>query len=187
MSAEMRIAMWSGPRNISTAMLRAWENRADTSVIDEPFYGYYLQQTGAGHPGAAEIIAASETNWRRIVAQLTGPIPNGRRIFYQKHMTHHLLPEISRDWLVQVQNCFLIRDPAEVIVSYAKKNPKPRLHDLGFVQQLDIFNCVRQGTGEVPPVVDAKDVLRNPGPILKLLCDAMGVEFDTHMLSWRAG
>src|SRR5213592_4339178 len=143
MEAPVRISMWSGPRNISTAMMRAWGNRADTFVIDEPFYAYYLKETGADHPGADEVIAAGETDWRGIIAQLSGPIPNGARIFYQKQMTHHLLPEISRDWLTGVANCFLIRDPAEVITSYAKKHGDPALGDLGFVQQLEIFNFVR--------------------------------------------
>ena len=109
--AGLRIAMWSGPRNISTAMMRAWGNRADTYVVDEPFYAFYLNETGVDHPGADEVIGAGETDWRKIVAQLTGPIPNGARIFYQKQMTHHLLPKVSRDWLREVTNCFLIRDP----------------------------------------------------------------------------
>ena len=187
MSANRRIAMWSGPRNISTAMMRAWGNRADTVVIDEPFYGYYLKQTGADHPGAGEVIAATATDWRKVVSELTGPIPKGARIFYQKQMTHHLLPEISRDWLMQVTNCFLIRDPAEVIVSYLKKNGTPRLEDLGFVQQLEIFNFVRERTGEIAPVIDAKDVLQNPERMLCLLCEAIGVEWDDGMLSWPAG
>ena len=119
--APLRIAMWSGPRNISTAMMRAWENRPDSAVWDEPFYAYYLSATGLDHPIADAVIAAGETDWRKVVAAVIGPPPNGRRIFYQKHMTHHLLPEIDRGWLRQVQNCFLIRDPAEVLASYAAK------------------------------------------------------------------
>jgi Sulfotransferase domain len=184
---QVRIAMWSGPRNISTAMMRAWGNRADTVVIDEPFYGYYLKGTGAPHPGADEIIAAMETDWRKIIQQLTGPITSDARISYQKQMTHHLLPEISRDWLMQVTNCFLIRDPAEVIVSYIKKNRNPQLEDLGFVQQLEIFHFVSKRTGNVPPVIDAKDVLQNPERTLRLLCRAVNVGFDPAMLSWPQG
>ena len=104
--------MWSGPRNISTAMMRAWGNRADTAVIDEPFYAYYLETTGKKHPGAAEIIAGGETGWQKIVADLTtGPIPSGKRILFQKQMTHHLLPKVDREWIVDLTNCFLIRDP----------------------------------------------------------------------------
>jgi hypothetical protein len=181
----LRIAMWSGPRNISTAMMRAWGNRSDTVVIDEPFYGYYLKQTGLDHPGANEVIAVMEPDWRKIVTELTGPIPGGKNIFYQKQMTHHLLPEVSRDWLMQMTNCFLIRDPAEVIASYLKKNDAPRLEDLGFVQQLEIFDLVRER--QLPIVIDADDVLRDPERMVRLLCDAVEVEFQSAMLSWPAG
>jgi len=182
-----RIAMWSGPRNISTAMMRAWGNRPDTLVVDEPFYAFYLKKTGADHPGAKEVIALGETDWRKIVANLTGPVPNGRRIFYQKQMTHHLLPEVSRDWLGQVTNCFLIRDPGEVIASYIKKNREPTVEDVGFVQQAEIFDFVRSQTGSVPPVIDAGDVLRDPRRMLQLLCEAIGVDFSNAMLSWVPG
>src|SRR3979411_2181643 len=123
----VRIAMWSGPRNISTAMMRAWGNRPDTAVIDEPFYAYYLERTGKKHPGAAEVIAQGETDWGKIVRQLTGDVPGGKRIYFQKQMTHHLLPEIEREWIIDLTNCFLIRDPREVILSYIKKNPEPTL------------------------------------------------------------
>src|SRR5438477_3984816 len=183
----VRIAMWSGPRNISTAMMRSWGNRPDTFVIDEPFYAYYLEQTVAAHPGAKEVIATGEINWRKIVAQLTGPLPNDARILYQKQMTHHLLPEIDRGWLGQVTNCFLIRDPADVIVSYMKKNNEPALEDLGFVQQAEIFDFIRREAGSVPPVIDADDVLRDPKRVLRVLCDAIGVKFTEAMLSWPRG
>jgi hypothetical protein len=187
-SPPIRIAMWSGPRNISTAMMRAWGNRSDTTVIDEPFYAYYLERTGKGHPGAAEVIAAGETDWSKIIRDLTKePIPGGKRIFFQKQMTHHLLPEIDRKWLVDLTNCFLIRDPREVLLSYIKKNPGPALGDLGFVQQREIFNFVRERTHTTPPVVDARDVQQNPEPILRLLCNAIGVSFDKTMLSWPPG
>jgi len=118
MSEAIRMAMWSGPRNISTAMMRAWGNRRDTAVVDEPFYAYYLRASGKEHPGADEVIATGEIDWRKVVAQLTGPIPSGKRIFFQKHMTHQLLPEVDQQWLVAMTNCFLIRDPREVITSY---------------------------------------------------------------------
>src|SRR6476646_2765136 len=121
----VRIAMWSGPRNISTAMMRAWGNRADTFVCDEPFYAYYLQATGRDHPGAAEVISHGETDWGKVIGRLIGDVPGGKRIFFQKQMTHHLLPEIDRGWLSQVTNCFLIRDPANVIISYLKTNDDP--------------------------------------------------------------
>jgi hypothetical protein len=184
--------MWSGPRNISTAMMRAWGNRADTAVIDEPLYAYYLERTGKNHPEAAEVIAQGETDWRKVVRKLTGPLPESRHkgpshIFFQKQMTHHLLPEIDRGWMVDLTNCFLIRDPREVILSYIKKNPDPELEDLGFVQQCEIFEFVRERTNSIPSVVDAKDVLENPERILRQLCDAVGVGFDKAMLSWPPG
>lgn len=186
-SDPKRIAMWSGPRNISTAMMRAWGNRPDTFVCDEPFYAYYLKESRLDHPGADEVIAQGETDWRRVSGQLTGPIPNVKRIYYQKQMTHHLLPEIDRAWLGKVTNCFLIRDPADVIVSYIKKNNDPTLEDIGFVQQAEIFDCVCAETGSVPAVIDSHDVLENPERILRLLCDAVGVEFMDAMLSWPPG
>jgi len=187
MVQPVRIAMWSGPRNISTAMMRAWGNRADTFVVDEPFYAYYLRATGKKHPVSDVVIASGETDWRKIVAQLTGPIPNGKRIFFQKQMAHHLLPDVDREWLSGVTNCFLIRDPREVIASYVKKREDPALQDLGFMQQVEIFDFVRAHANSVPPVVDAKDVLENPKRILCLLCEAVGVDFSESMLSWPPG
>ncbi len=187
MSEPLRLAMWSGPRNISTALLRSWGNRADTSVIDEPLYAYYLQRTGKKHPLADEVIAAGETDWRKVAASLTTVAPVGKGIVYQKQMTHHLLPEIERDWLAGLTNCFLIRGPAEVITSYLKKNDDPTPEDLGFPQQLEIFNWVRERSGAIPPVIDARDVLRDPEGTLRRLCAAVAVEFDRAMLSWPAG
>ena len=187
MAQPIRIAMWSGPRNISTAMMRAWGNRPDTAVIDEPFYAYYLKATAKRHPGADEVIAVGEVDWRQVIAHLTGPIPNGKRVLFEKQMTHHLLPEIDRGWLRTVTNCFLIRDPREVIASYIKKREDPALEDLGFLQQAEIFDLVVAGTNSVPPVVDARDVLQDPQRVLGLLCEAVGVEFSKSMLSWPGG
>lgn len=167
--------------------MRAWGNRPDTTVIDEPFYAFYLAKTGDPHPGAEEVIAQGETDWRKVVDHLTGPVPEGKSVFYQKQMTHHLLPEISRRWLREVVNCFLIRDPGEAIVSYLKKNREPSVEDVGFPQQVAIFDYVRAETGRVPPVLDARDVLENPEKMLRLLCEAVGVEFDERMLSWPPG
>jgi hypothetical protein len=194
MMPRLRIAMWSGPRNISTAMMRSWGNRADTVVVDEPFYAFYLQATGKKHPVAREIIASGETDWRRVVATLTTNVLQFGHtsrstvgLFYQKQMTHHLLPEVERDWLNGLANCFLIRDPAEVIASYVKKNDDPELEDLGFVQQAKIFGWVRERSETIPPVIDARDVLQDPERLLHLLCRAIGVEFDPAMLSWPPG
>lgn len=184
----LRLAMWSGPRNISTAMMRSWGNRADTVVIDEPFYAFYLKETGKAHPGATEIIRHGETNWQRVVDHLLAPaLPSGVAVFYQKQMTHHLLPEVERSWLGSVENCFLIRDPAEVIASYLKQNGEPALEDLGFVQQLEIFEFVRRADDKTPPVIDANDVLRHPEKTLRSLCEVLSLPFDAAMLSWPRG
>ncbi|HYN20893.1 MAG TPA: HAD family hydrolase [Thermoanaerobaculia bacterium] len=184
---SLRIAAWSGPRNISTAMMRAWENRSDATVVDEPFYAYYLETTGLDHPGREEVIAAGETDWRKVVASLTGPTPQGRAIFYQKHMTHHLLPEVDTAWLAQVTNVFLIRDPREVLLSYVKSRPTVTAEDIGVPRQMEIYELVRTLTGEEPVVIDAGDFLKAPEAHLRAWCDRLGVAFTDRMLSWPAG
>ncbi len=185
--APLRIAMWSGPRNISTAMLRSWGNRPDTFVCDEPLYAHYLKVTGLAHPGADEVIAHHESDWRKAVDWLLGPVPGGKSVFYQKHMAHHLLPEIERDWLDSVTNAFLIREPREMLTSLAKILPSPRLEDTGLPQQVEIFGRVRERTGAIPPVVEAREVLDDPRGTLSRLCEALGLPFDEAMLSWPPG
>jgi hypothetical protein len=186
-SGQLRLAMWSGPRNISTALMRSWGNRPDTFVCDEPFYACFLQQTRRNHPGRDEVIASQETDWRKVAAWLTGPIPEGKPIFYQKHMAHHLLPDVDRAWLGEVTNCFLIRRPEEVITSYIKKAPDPELEDTGFPQLCDIFGWVREHTNQAPVVLDTRDILEDPRRMLALLCDALGVAYTDAMLSWPEG
>ena len=183
----VRIAMWSGPRNISTAMMRAWENRPDTVVVDEPFYACYLAATGLAHPGRADVLASQPTDWRAVVADVTGPPPDGAAVFYQKHMAHHLLPDMDVGWLDHVTNCFLIRDPDEVAASYARTRAAPTAEDLGFVQQAKIFERVADRIGRAPPVLDARDVLKAPHHLLTLLCGSVGVPFSERMLHWPAG
>lgn len=185
--ATVRIAMWSGPRNISTALMRSWGSRPDTFVCDEPLYAYYLEQTGVDHPRAPAIIAHYETDWRTVVASLTGPVPQGKRIFYQKHMTHHVLPEVSLDWLDGFVNCFLIRDPREVITSLGKVVPHLTLEDTGLPRQVKIFGRAKIRSGQVPPVIDARDVLRDPASILSKLCARIGVPYTDDMLRWPPG
>lgn len=187
MSSGLRIAAWSGPRNISTAMMRAWENRSDAAVVDEPFYAHYLATTGLDHPGREEVIAAGETDWRKVVAALTGPIPGDRAVFYQKHMTHHLLREVDTAWLAQVTNVFLIRDPREVLLSYVKSRPTVTAEDIGVPRQMEIFECVRGLTGTEPMVIDAGEFLKAPEAHLRAWCDRLGIEFTDRMLSWPAG
>ena len=123
MPEKRYVAMWSGPRNISTAMMRAWENRADTIVHDEPFYAHYLANTDYDHPSKQEIINTYESDWQKVVQQLTGDLPDNKSIYFQKHMTHHMLPHMSKDWMLNVTNCFLIRDPRRVLLSFSKVIP----------------------------------------------------------------
>jgi len=186
--SAIRIAMWSGPRNISTAMMRAWENRSDTVVQDEPFYAHYLQATGIEHPLRDDVIASCETDWRRVARQLTRePLPPGRTICYQKQMAHHILPRMELDWMDSLVNCFLIREPREVIASYLKVRPDVTLDDLGLKQQWTLFQRARSIQGEDPPVIDARETLENPRRMLGLLCERVGLPFFESMLSWPAG
>src|SRR2546423_12113583 len=166
----LRIAMWSGPRNISTAMMRSWGNRSDTFVCDEPLYPHYLWVTKRAHPGAAEVLATGSADVQKAIDFVIGPVPGSKPIFYQKHMTHHLLPNIDRGWLRQLSNCFLIREPREVITSFIKQMPDANLADLGFTQQTEIFELVCKWTAKIPPVIDARDVQDNPKKILSALC-----------------
>jgi hypothetical protein len=187
MTAPVRIAMWSGPRNISTAMMRSFENRPDTAVIDEPFYAAYLAATGIDHPLREESLASQPTDWCEVVKTVLGPVPHGRAIFYQKHMTHHMLPEFGRDWIAQVRNAFLIRAPEDVLASYVEKRSDVALEDIGFVQQREIFEREADRLGRAPPVIDAADVLRNPHATLSALCRALDIPFTEQMLSWPPG
>ena len=187
MTETLRIAMWSGPRNISTAMMRAWENRPDTRVWDEPLYAYYLDHTGIDHPMREAVIEAGLRDWREAVARLRGPAPGGERIFFQKHMTHHFLPEVDRSWLSDVVNCFLIRDPREVLASYVKARSSVTVEDVGIPQQAQIFDEVVRSGGAAPVVLDARDVLERPEAMLRALCEHLDVAFDASMLSWPKG
>ena len=178
----IRIAMWSGPRTVSTALMRAWENRPDTVVADEPLYAFYLDRTGIAHPGREQVVASQPTSWEAVISQLTAASPAaGRTVFYAKHMTHHLLPEVDRDALAPLRHAFLIRDPRELLASYARVRATPTLDDLGIWQQAEIFD--RFGG----PVIDARDLLEDPETVLRALCAALGVPFTTAMLSWPAG
>jgi Sulfotransferase domain len=185
----IRIAMWSGPRNISTAMMRAFENRADTAVWDEPFYAAYLKETGLDHPMRDEILRHHETDWREVAAATIGPVPDGAAVFYQKHMTHHMIDEIGRGWMdhEDMRHAFLIRDPESVIASYAAKREVVTLDDIGFRQQSELFDRVADTLGKAPPVVDSRDVLADPEAMLGKLCEHLEIVFDPAMLTWPAG
>jgi hypothetical protein len=180
MTDGIRVAMWSGPRNISTALMRSWENRPDCRVVDEPLYAYYLAETGLDHPARDEVIAAGEVSWQAVVAELTAPTEG---IYYQKHMTHHLIPQLPRDWIGELTNVLLIRDPAEVVASYVRSRADVVAEDIGLVQQAELYD---QLDGEVP-VLDAADFLRDPEGYLRWLCRHIGVDFTDSMLHWPAG
>lgn len=182
----IRIAMWSGPRNISTAMMRAFENRADTLVVDEPLYAHYLRTTGAPHPGSDEVLAAQENDWRKVVDALTHDAPGPCAIYYQKHMAHHVCGDMDLDWLAGLRHAFLLREPKAMLTSLAKVLPRVTLADTGMAQQRDIYRRVLDAGG-APPVIDSADVLRDPRRALTMLCEALGIGFDEAMLRWPAG
>lgn len=182
----MKIAMWSGPRNLSTAMMYAFASRSDCAVVDEPFYASYLYATGLNHPMRAEILASQPNDPGQVVRQIKGSNPAQKPHFYQKHMTHHMVPEIPRDWMRGVQNIFLIRHPARVVASFAKKHPDVRPADLGFDQQVELFQYT-QLLGQTPLVVDSHDIREDPEGTLSALCVALGLDWDPAMLSWAKG
>jgi Sulfotransferase domain len=182
---SVNIAMWSGPRNISTAMMYSFGNRADCVAWDEPFYAFSLVNHGNDHPMRDEIIAANESDWDRLVDKCVGPA--AKPVFYQKHMTHHMLRGFDRSWIHKLTNAFLIRAPERVLASYTKKWSDVSLRDIGFVEQAEIFDAVAQRTGEPPAVVDADDILKNPKETLTALCAVLGICFDSAMLQWPKG
>jgi len=179
--------MWSGPRNMSTTMMRSFGARADTKCVDEPFYAAYLERTGLRHPMSDEIFASQSSNPIEIVADLTCPSENDPPIFYQKHMTHHMLPDLPRAWMADCKNVFLIRHPARVIGSYARKMEKVTLGAIGFPQQLSLFETATEIEGRPPLVVDSDDILRDPETLLRALCTALEIDWDPAMLSWPSG
>ena len=180
--------MWSGPRNISTALMRSFGNRPDTIVEDEPFYAHYLLKTGYNHPMRNEIINSQSTNWNTIVKRLITEIPNNKDIWYQKHMAQHNLPNNSLDWTKHITNCFLIRNPKEVIYSYTKKFELKSADQIGFPQQLALFNKLKKQNPNFPPIViDSKDILLNPKALLTAFCNRLKIPFYKEMLNWPKG
>tara|TARA_Y100000588_G_scaffold375963_1_gene453046 strand:+ start:718 stop:1449 length:732 start_codon:yes stop_codon:yes gene_type:complete len=183
----LRIAMWSGPRNLSTALMRSFENRKDTTVIDEPFYAHFLKKTGLEHPGKEEVLKSQSTNWDEIVNLCTGAIPENKPIWYQKHMAQHNIKGYDINWIKNLKNCVLIRDPKYVIASYNKEFPIEDIRMLGYVQQEEIIQLLEKENNQSPPIIDATDILRYPKKILKKLCIRLGIQFSTRMLNWPMG
>lgn len=182
----MRIAMWSGPRNLSTAMMYSFGARGDCAVVDEPFYGPYLRMTGLDHPMRAEILASRPEGEDEVVAGILGSVPAQKPHYYQKHMTQHMVAGMPREWMAEVTNVFLIRHPARVIASFGAKWDGFGLSDIGFTQQTELFEHCR-ALGQNPVVVDSSDIRRDPEGVLRKLCAAIGLEFDPAMLSWPRG
>ena len=181
----VRICMWSGPRNISTTMMRSFENRADTAVIDEPFYAHYLSVTGYDHPMRDDVLKAQASDWRQVVQVLMHDEP--APIFFQKQMCQHVTHEMSLDWAASARHFFLMRDPRLMAASFGNKLPGFTAADLGVNQELEIYRQIEALTGQAPPVIDAQDVLMAPEPMLRALCDTIDIPFDTAMLGWPAG
>jgi len=182
----MKLAVWSGPRNLSTALMYCFGSRPDFAAIDEPFYAAYLAKTGIKHPMQTEILASQSTDAKDVGLALLDSIPNDKDHFYQKHMTHHFLEGFPMKWMDGCEHVFLIRHPARVLNSYRIKREKPTLADIGFVQQLDLFERVR-ALGKVPIVIDASDIRAKPEKMIERLCDTVGIPFDPSMLNWPKG
>lgn len=183
----LRIAMWSGPRNLSTAMMRSFGSRADSFVTDEPFYGAYLKATSDPQPMADQVMASMDCDWHGVARSMTGPCPAGTAIWYQKHMAHHMVGPIAHHDLPGLRHAFLIRDPARVVASYAAKRVAVRSDHLGTDKQVEFFDREADRLGHAPPVVDSADILRDPPAMLQKLCAALGIAWDAAMLRWAAG
>jgi hypothetical protein len=183
----LRIAMWSGPRNISTALMRSFEARGDSAVIDEPFYAAYLRHSGVVHPLGDEVLASQPNDWQTVSTGLLGPVPGGLPIYYQKHMTHHMLPQFGLAWMERVRNVFLIRDPRAVLASYVRKRAEVNLSDIGVVRQRELFEREAERLGAAPPVIDGADVQADPAGVLAQLCAALQIPFVERMLRWPPG
>ena len=181
------IAMWSGPRNISTALMRSFENRSDCFVSDEPFYSYFLYKTGLKHPLSDEIINSGLIDYNKIIKYITGSIPSSKNIWYQKHMAHHILKGVNMDWIKNMDNCLLIRHPSDVILSYSKRNKINSIQQLGYLQQIEIYQMLTKEIGVSPIIIDAQDLLREPKKMLIEICKNLKIEFDEKMLSWKPG
>lgn len=186
-STSLRVAMWSGPRNISTAMMRSFENRSDCVVSDEPLYAAFLKQTGLDHPGALEVIADGECDWRKVTTTLTSAIPGNKTLWYQKHMSHHLLDGMEHQWIYALNNVFLIRHPNAVVASYIKSRAEVKPKDIGLLQQAELFDELIRETGKTPLIIDSAEFLTQPRDYLQALCLHLSIPFQEAMLSWPSG
>jgi len=182
----MKIACWSGPRNISTALMRSWSSRMDTFVSDEPFYAYYLKEKKLKHPMYEEIINHYPNTYDAVVNSITGEIPQSKKIWYQKHMAHHLINLDDIEWIKGFHNCFLIRHPKDVINSYIKKNKFYHVDELGYPQQYRLIQYLRKNKKNTI-VIDSSILLKDPRSVLSQWCEELNIDFDTKMLIWEKG
>lgn len=187
MNAPIRIAMWSGPRNISTAMMRSFSARGDCAVSDEPFYGSFLKASGEPHPMAQAIIADMDCDWQSVLQTESGAAPGGQPVWYQKHMPHHMVGPISIADMPDHTHAFLIRAPERVVASYQRKNELEHADALGFAQLRRYFEEEAERTGTAPVVVDSDAILANPAGVLEELCKSLGIGWTPNMLSWDTG
>jgi len=184
MPACLRISVWSGPRNVSTALMYAFGQRRDTQAIDEPFYGHYLRVTGADHPGAVEVMRAMECQAEKVIETIIlGPC--GRPVLFLKNMAHHLV-EMEWDFLDRLVNVLLIREPKEMLPSLAQNLARPTLRDTAYKTQVELLERLVE-RGQPPPVLEARELLLNPRSVLQQLCRQIGLSFDEAMLHWPAG
>jgi hypothetical protein len=183
----IRIAMWSGPRNLSTAMMRSFSSRDDTFVSDEPFYGCFLKETDADHPMRDEVIAAMDCDWRSVMRSLRGEPPGGAPIWYQKQMWHHMAGTIGYDDFLGFTHAFLIREPERMIASYLRQREAAAFENFGLDRQTEFFEREADRLGHAPPVIDANDVLADPESVLSNLCAALGIPWSKTMLHWKRG
>lgn len=179
------VAMWSGPRNISTAMMRAWENRSDCNVVDEPFYAHFLEHTGIDHPMGDRIMEHHETDLAKTLAFVTKKPATG--VFYQKHISTHMLDHIPLDWLASVENIFLIRDPRFMVASYTAKRNETTAEDLGYTQLPRLYEIASNNSATAPLVIDSRRFLENPEAYLRHMCERLAIDFQDKMLSWPEG
>ncbi len=179
------VCMWSGPRNISTAMMRAFENRPDCSVVDEPFYACYLKHSGVVHPMQEEILSSQPNDWQGVIDQLEAKPETTH--FYQKHMTHHMLPDVPMAWCRDMKHCFLIRDPELVVNSYSQKRDSVTEADIGIKRQYELYEEISSLVDEPVAVIDSSQFLMNPEGHLRAICDYWGMDFVSEMLAWPTG
>ncbi|MEM6291860.1 MAG: sulfotransferase family protein [Myxococcota bacterium] len=179
-----RIQMWSSPRNLSTAMMYAWRQRADTTVVDEPLYAHYLRVSGREHPGRGDVLAAQRNDGEAVVRDVL-MAPYETPVVFFKQMAKHLV-QVSRDFMPACHNVLLTREPHEMLTSLQRQLPDATVEDTGFEALLEILQWLRT-RGETPIVLDTQRLLQDPQRVLATLCERLGLAFDPAMLSWPAG